>query len=420
MLADGYRNQTHEQGVDNIADFNKESFIYLGDKANMPYGKYDSEGKSDFLRELIIKDVQFLLNRKYYNSPSDREPARSKQQVKVIVVACNTATAFGLEIIKRSLKQWNLDIGVLGIIGAGSKAAVDSFGKNQKRYSIGVFATEGTCATKGYPKAIKKQFVSRFKNDDIVISQQAGFGLAAAIDGDINYIDLNAKEIRGKELYYGPGLNHPKYPIDLSLWDQYNFLQGDQLLLKKDKDGNITEIELNSVENYIRYHVTHLVNKMTPKLKRRKLNSVILGCTHYPFYEKEIADHFYFLRKLNPEYTKIISPDLAIIDPSEALADELYQYLVKHGLMNQNGNKKHKFFISVPNGDLEDNIIDKNGRFPFFYKYGRNINSGLMFVKRVPFSYKWINRDIIKRIQIKMPDVFDHIFGSYEKRETVE
>ncbi len=58
-----------------------EHYIYLGDQANMPYGNYPAEGKTDFLRELIFKDALFLLG----------------HRAKVLVVACNTATAYGLD-----------------------------------------------------------------------------------------------------------------------------------------------------------------------------------------------------------------------------------------------------------------------------------------------------------------------------------
>ena len=75
-----------------------ENFIYLADQANMPYGNYPAEGKTDFLRELIIKDALFLLG----------------HQVKIIVVACNTATAYGLEDITDYLDESNSGIKAIG------------------------------------------------------------------------------------------------------------------------------------------------------------------------------------------------------------------------------------------------------------------------------------------------------------------
>ena len=40
---------------DGMPDLAHESCTYLGDQANMPYGDYVAEGKSDYLRELILK-----------------------------------------------------------------------------------------------------------------------------------------------------------------------------------------------------------------------------------------------------------------------------------------------------------------------------------------------------------------------------
>ena len=75
----------------------KESFIYLADQANMPYGNYSKENKVDLLKEHIIKDTQFLLGNKYYFDSNDASVNTDKQPVKAIVVACNTATAYGKE-----------------------------------------------------------------------------------------------------------------------------------------------------------------------------------------------------------------------------------------------------------------------------------------------------------------------------------
>ena len=113
LTLDSFNNNTHENGSDGIPDFISERFVFLGDKANMPYGRYDSEGKSDFLRELIIKDVQFLLGRKYYQLPTDSLAKTDKDPAKAIVIACNTATAFGYELILEAMQEWGSDVEVI-------------------------------------------------------------------------------------------------------------------------------------------------------------------------------------------------------------------------------------------------------------------------------------------------------------------
>lgn len=88
-------NTTNGTTPDGKLDFATEKFIYLADQANMPYGNYNAVGKDDLLKEHIIKDFQFLLSNKYYTSPSATKAVENKQQVKAIVIACNTATAYG-------------------------------------------------------------------------------------------------------------------------------------------------------------------------------------------------------------------------------------------------------------------------------------------------------------------------------------
>jgi len=411
LTLDNFNNNTHENGSDGIPDFISERFVYLGDKANMPYGRYDSEGKADFLKELIIKDVRFLLGGKYYQLPTDFLPKTGKDPAKVIVIACNTATAFGYDLIREAMKEWGLDVDVMGIIDAGAESAVAVLPGNGAGQIIGVMATQGTCASDGYPRAVRKEFTKRFQHSDVDVIQQAGFGLAAAIDGDINYIDPKADTVRGEQVYQGPGLNHPLHPIDLALREEYKFETGNSLFTGKNSEGEIVEVELNSVVNYIKYHVTHLVVNISKTYPNRKLGAVILGCTHYPFFEKEIKEHFIYLKHLNEKYDQMIPGSIVLVDPAEALAVELYNHLEQNKLLCAScSNKDSAFYISVPNPLLADNQVDENGDFPFSYKYGRFINKGFEFVKRVPFSRQWIKEEVLNRIQSKMPDIYKMVF----------
>lgn len=61
LQLDDFHNDTLQPGADGRPDFAGERFIYFGDQANMPYGNYPSQGREDFLRELIVKDAVFLL-----------------------------------------------------------------------------------------------------------------------------------------------------------------------------------------------------------------------------------------------------------------------------------------------------------------------------------------------------------------------
>ena len=65
LQQDRFNNKTGKEEPDGIADFSHEDFEYLADQANMPYGRYESENKGDYLRELAVKDALFLINGKY-------------------------------------------------------------------------------------------------------------------------------------------------------------------------------------------------------------------------------------------------------------------------------------------------------------------------------------------------------------------
>lgn len=104
-----------------------ESLVYFGDSGRAPYGT-----KS---RETIIKytlqDIRFLLN----------------NDVKMIVIACNTASALGLQKIKE-----NFSLPVIEVIDPGAITGV----KNTKNKKIGVIGTTATINSGAYERAIYK------------------------------------------------------------------------------------------------------------------------------------------------------------------------------------------------------------------------------------------------------------------------
>lgn len=102
----------------------KESLIYLGDSARLPYGTKSAKTIERYALEAATHLIA--------------------QNIKMLVVACNTATAFALPALKD-----RLEIPVIGVIGPGASAAVAV-----SRGKIGVIATEGTVRAEAYRKAI--------------------------------------------------------------------------------------------------------------------------------------------------------------------------------------------------------------------------------------------------------------------------
>jgi glutamate racemase len=104
-----------------------EHFVYLGDTARVPYGTKSLAT----VERYAVENAQFLAAR----------------GIKLLVVACNTASALALPAIRQALS-----VEVVGVIGPGARAAVVV--ENGKR--IGVIATESTVQSGAYTKAIQK------------------------------------------------------------------------------------------------------------------------------------------------------------------------------------------------------------------------------------------------------------------------
>ncbi|HSI68962.1 MAG TPA: hypothetical protein VK941_01930, partial [Gillisia sp.] len=217
---DNYNNETGEQGSDNEPDFRREQFIYLADQANMPYGNYSSEEKSDLLVEHILKDVQFLVSNKYYRHGKDSVYQQDKLPVKSIVIACNTATAYGSEIVQEFFLKTGVELKVIGVIDAGARGTLSRLEKDENA-SIGVMATVGTIQSKGYENTILRVKDELGYIGDIRIFNQGGHGIAEAVDEEPDFIDRRLKTPRDD--YRGPGIDNPDFKIDKALMDIYNF-----------------------------------------------------------------------------------------------------------------------------------------------------------------------------------------------------
>jgi len=113
-----------------------ERFVYLGDTARVPYGTKSLAT----VERYAVENARFL----------------AAHGIKMLVVACNTASALALPAIRSAL-----EIDVVGVIGPGARAAVlsesekelQTVGPRQQR-SIGVIATESTVQSGAYTKAI--------------------------------------------------------------------------------------------------------------------------------------------------------------------------------------------------------------------------------------------------------------------------
>ena len=104
-----------------------EKIIYFGDTARVPYGSKSQETVTRFSEQI----VRFLRT----------------FQVKTIVVACNTASAYALDTLEK-----NIDIPIIGVVKPGAKVAAEA----TRNGRIGVIATEATIGSRIYSKYIQE------------------------------------------------------------------------------------------------------------------------------------------------------------------------------------------------------------------------------------------------------------------------
>ena len=423
---DEFSNTTRNEGSDGEIDFNKESFIYLADQANMPYGNYSKENKVDLLKEHIIKDAQFLMSNKYYQNFNDSVYNEDKSPVKAIVIACNTATAYGKKDIESFVEKSGNNIKVIGVIDAGVRGALENFNKDEDGI-IGVLATVGTVASKGYIKTINVLKDKMGFTGEIESFQQGGIGIAGAVDEDPDYFDKNLTKPRAD--YKGPGLTND-VKIDRALLDIYNFDFKDGKMLCDNKNvDDCSMMQINDTENYVRFHVVSLMEKIKNSGTENELKAVILGCTHFPYLLKEFKNTFHDLynykdKKGNYVYRNFMAKEIKLIDPSINTAKELYEYLEQEKLFNPNGSiETSEFYISVPNKFNKKNTLNKDNKFPYAYKYGRNAGEIQEYVKVVPFSRDNISDDILGRLKLQIPNVYNLIVdfnGNSSKTKILE
>jgi glutamate racemase len=104
-----------------------EKIIYFGDTARVPYGSKSKETITKYSRQI----VHFL----------------QEQQVKAIVIACNTASAYALDEIEKEI-----DMPIIGVVKPGAKVAAEATANGR----IGVIGTEGTVGSRIYSTYINK------------------------------------------------------------------------------------------------------------------------------------------------------------------------------------------------------------------------------------------------------------------------
>lgn len=211
-----------------------EQIIYLGDTARCPYGPRSKEDVKKFTWQM----TRFLL----------------KQDIKMLIIACNTATAAALEDIRASLP-----IPVLGVILPGARAAL----KVSNNLHIGVIGTIGTVNSHAYGEAL------------------------ASINEEVKVSSLAC----------------PKF---------------------------VPLVESGEFEGDL---VTRVVKETLRPLKKTKIDTLILGCTHYPL--------------LGPVISQYMGKDVQVISSGDETAREASVILDYYNMMNRSKELPiHRFYTT--------------------------------------------------------------------------
>ena len=212
-----------------------EKIIYFGDTARMPYGSKSKETVTGFSKQI----VRFL----------------ETFQVKTIVVACNTASAYALDELEKEL-----DIPIIGVIKPGAKTAAEV----TRNGRIGVIATEATIGSQMYNKYIQEL------NKNVTI-----YGKACPL-----FVPLVENG------YFGA-------------------------------DNAVTRLV---ARDYLK------------DIRAAGVDTLILGCTHYPLIAPIIAD--------------LMGPEVALIDPGRETALAARDALASAGLLREGRAGTARYYVS--------------------------------------------------------------------------
>jgi glutamate racemase len=216
-----------------------EDVVYFGDTGRYPYGPRDLDEVREFARQI----TRFLVE---------------GHDVKMVVVACNTASAAALDLL-----HFEFDVPIVGVIDPGVRAAIATSSNRR----IGVIGTVGTISSGAYQRAVH--------------SQRAGVELTcAACPGFVEFVE------RG-------------------------------------------EVESEQV------HV--LAERLLAPVLHADVDTLLLGCTHYPFLARTIGD--------------VMGRDVVLVSSAEETAFEVLGILEETGLGRRTAAKGVHRFIS--SGDAE-------------------------------------------------------------------
>jgi glutamate racemase len=221
----------------------QEDFLYLGDTARFPYGERTPEELERFTLEIA--------------------EAMLAHRAKLLVVACNTATAAALPALQRRMMETTLGIDVIGVVRPEALRAVSETRSGR----IGLLATPATVRSGAYERAV------------------------AAVDPHVDLVSVACPDL-APIIQAGVGFDE---------------------------------------------RVADIVRGYCAPLRDARVDTVILGCTHYPL--------------VRPMLQRYLGRGVTIVTSGEALARQVEHALSSRDLANpREGEGDYRFLCT---GDVE-------------------------------------------------------------------
>lgn len=235
----------------------QESLIYVGDSARCPYGPRDLSEVDGFVQQIGAWLVA--------------------QGVKMIVIACNTATAAGLAHAQRTFP-----VPVIGVVEPGARAAVHAT-RNRR---VGVIATKGTIDSGAYAKAIRHMDA----------------GITVFSTATPRFVEIAERGIRMAE-------------------------------------GPVEDYTSLASKVYIRPAFQEIAKEYLEPLRRCEIDTLVLGCTHYPLLKALIG--------------AVVGRDVTLISSAKEAARDVREILDRKRALAPEGTVPVRRFYTTGN-DIDE------------------------------------------------------------------
>lgn len=405
LTIDQFDNITGARVSDGIPDFGGENFQFLIDMANGPYIDYIEGGNVDFLKEHLMTNLFFLMGKSFYTLSVDDFKSGQKDRVKAVVSLTNTADYTVGEDFSNFAKESGSNILSVGLMSSAISALFDDISAKSE-VCIGILSSGDDITVREYESAIRKSAGKLNYGGTIKIAGHRAQGLSEAILNDYDYISMLSTSVRSG--YKGPDILENIDYVDNMVLGKYHFnTSGNGLLVRRETDKYM-DIQLNSIENYVRYHIVSMVEHHRRSGSKIPISTILLSDYKYSsvkkFIKQTLKDLYDYKQDGMYLYRTSITSDVKIIDPIECAASDCYLALRKsNNLALRTVRSELVTYVSVPVLSLSAEDYTSNGMFTDDYRVSRVAGEYKITSKVVPFSTRYINQEKLNYIGTNYP-----------------